>query len=134
MEKPESLSVVAAGVVSRGHQILVTRRKEGVPYGLCWELPGGKLESGEPPERALLRELQEELGVRVRVGTVQDVVFYRYPETEVLLLFYACDIVGGEPRPLDCADLRWVARSELESLEWVKADLAFVRKLARRPP
>lgn len=127
---PKTLIVVAAGVVARGDQILVARRKAGSHLGLKWEFPGGKLEGGESPERCLTREFEEELAVRIAVGPVLDVVFHRYPQREVLLLFYACDIVAGEPQPLDCAELGWVARADLESLDWVPADFPFVRRVA----
>lgn len=117
-------------MVSGDDRILVARRKPDGHLPLLWEFPGGKLEWGESPESCLAREFKEELAVDVAVGRVLDVVFHRYPERQVLLLFFGCAIVAGEPMALDCAEIAWVRRSELGSLDWVPADLTFVRKLA----
>ncbi|HSF15013.1 MAG TPA: (deoxy)nucleoside triphosphate pyrophosphohydrolase [Vicinamibacteria bacterium] len=126
--------VVAAGIIERDHRILATRRKKGSHLELHWEFPGGKLEAHESPEECLARELREELGVTVAPGRILDVVFHRYPESSVLLLFYECTLTDGEPRALDCDAFRWVPRAELPSLEWAPADLEFVAKLAADTP
>jgi len=125
--------IVAAGVLERKGKILAARRKKGTHLEGHWEFPGGKLEPGESPEECLVRELAEELGVSVRPGRILDVVFHRYPEKSVLLLFYACSLVEGgpEPKPIDCAELLWVERERLHSLHWAPADVAFVETLAR---
>lgn len=128
--EPSLPTVVAAGVVSREGRILVTRRRAGAHLEHRWEFPGGKLEPGESPEECLAREFQEELRVRVKVAGILDVIFYRYPDRHVLLLFYACELADGEPRALGCAAVAWVKREELAGLEWVPADLAFVHRLA----
>ncbi len=122
--------VVTAGVVVRNGRVLVARRKPGSHLEGLWEFPGGKLEPNESPEESLARELREELGVEIQVERILEVVFHRYPEKNVLLLFYSCRLIRGEPRPLDVAELAWVSRSELPNLDWVPADVAFARKLA----
>jgi 8-oxo-dGTP diphosphatase len=122
--------LVTAGVVFRDGCILVARRKTGSHLEGLWEFPGGKLKPNEAPEESLIREFREELGVEIRVGRILDVVFHRYPEKSVLLLFYACELVEGEPRPLDVMELAWVKRADLPGLDWVPADVAFIRKLA----
>lgn len=122
--------LVAAGVLRQGGRILATRRKAGSHLGGHWEFPGGKIEPDESPESCLVRELEEELGVTVRPGRILDVVFHRYPEKSVLLLFYACELVSGEPRARDCDAVAWVPVSELPALEWAPADVDFVRRLA----
>ena len=122
--------VVAAGVVSAGGRILAARRKTGAHLEGLWEFPGGKLERGESPEECLVREFAEELGVRVRAGRILEVIHHRYSDRSVLLLFYACELIEGEPRPLGCQELRWLGHEELGSLDWVPADLPFVRRLA----
>ena len=122
--------VVAAGVLEREGRILAARRKRGSHLEGCWEFPGGKLEPDESPEECLVRELAEEIGVKVRPRRILEVVFHRYPEKSVLLLFYACELVEGEPEALECDEVLWVARQELASLDWAPADIPFVRSLA----
>jgi 8-oxo-dGTP diphosphatase len=124
--------VVAAAVVEQNGKILAARRKKGAHLAGHWEFPGGKLESGESPEECLVRELEEECGVTVAPGRILEVVFHRYEEKAVLLLFYDCALVEGEPRPLDCDEVLWVARDELTSLDWAPADIDFVARLAGR--
>jgi 8-oxo-dGTP diphosphatase len=121
---------VAAGVISVDGRILAARRKAGAHLGGKWEFPGGKLEPDESPDECLVREFQEELGIQIRVGQILDVIFHRYPERTVLLLFYACELIDGEPRPLGCEELAWVDKKELSTLDWVPADWPFVRQLA----
>lgn len=115
--------------MSRDDEILVARRKAGSHLEHLWEFPGGKLEPDESPEDCLRREFREELGVGVRVGRILEAVFHRYPDRTVLLLFFACELVGGTPRAIDCEELAWVKRRELTHLAWVPADVPFVQKL-----
>ena len=122
--------LVAAGVLEREGKILAARRKRGSHFEGHWEFPGGKLEPDESPEDCLVRELAEEIGVRVRPRGILEVVFHRYPEKSVLLLFYRCDLLEGEPLPLECDEVRWVALEDLPSLDWAPADVPFVRRLA----
>ena len=133
-ESPAPTLIVAAGVVSLNEKILVARRKAGAHLEGLWEFPGGKLQRDESPEGCLVREFEEELGVRVRAGRVLEVIHHRYPDRTVLLLFYACELIEGKPRPLGCEEIRWLDRDELETLEWVPADLPFVRRLAAGSP
>ena len=122
--------LVAAGVLEREGRILAARRKRGSHLEGHWEFPGGKIEPEESPEECLVRELAEEIGVRVVPRGILEVVFHRYPEKNVLLLFYRCDLLEGEPLPLECDEVRWVALADLPSLEWAPADVPFVRGLA----
>jgi 8-oxo-dGTP diphosphatase len=122
--------LVAAAVIERDGRILAARRKKGAHLEGRWEFPGGKLEPGESPEECLVRELEEEIGVLGKPREILEVVFHRYPEKNVLLLFYRCELVSGEPGALDCEEILWVPRAELASLDWAPADIPFVRRLA----
>jgi 8-oxo-dGTP diphosphatase len=122
--------LVAAAVLERDGKVLAARRKKGSHLEGHWEFPGGKIEPDESPEECLVRELAEEIGVRVRSRGILEVVFHRYPEKNVLLLFYRCDLLGGEPRAIECDEVRWVASEDLTSLDWAPADIPFVRRLA----
>lgn len=126
---PRPRLVVVAAVAERDGRIMICQRRPGAHNGLKWEFPGGKLEPGESPEEALARELREELDIEVAVGRVRDVVFHRYADRDVLLLFYGCRILAGEPATLDCNAVRWVTPRELEGFDFAEADRAFVERM-----
>jgi 8-oxo-dGTP diphosphatase len=122
--------VVAALVRDAAGRVLLTRRRADQPMPLLWELPGGKVEPGEAPVDALAREIAEELGCRAEVGRIDDVVFHRYDEFDLLMLVYACRLVG-EPRAVEVAELAWVEPARLTSYDVLPADVPLVERLAR---
>ena len=121
---------VAAAVIRRDGRVLVTRRPPGSHLGGLWEFPGGKIEGGESPADALVREIQEELGVTVRAGSLVFEHRHVYAERAVHLRFFDCAIIHGEPRALGVAEWRWVRPSELEGLEFPAANRELIRILA----
>ena len=121
--------LVVAGVLSENGKVLVTRRPAGSHLAGLWAFPGGKVEDGEAPEAALVRELREELGIDVRVDRILEVVHHAYPERTVLLLFYAVTRTAGEPRDLEVAAHRWVALADLRNDEFPPADAHLLEKL-----
>ncbi len=123
---------VAAGVIVGPRGFLLARRRQGDHMGGRWEFPGGKREAGEGWEETLSRELQEELGVRVRVGPLVGESRYTYPDTRgpVLLRFYACRIEEGDPQPFAADVLGWFPPDRLAALEWPAANLPMVQRLA----
>lgn len=129
--------VVAAGLVrgreggAEADRYLISRRPEGTHLAQSWEFPGGKVDPGEPPDRALVRELREELGVEVAVGDIFAVGHHVYPEREVLLLVYDARVVRGEPVCLEVAEFRWVSAAELTTIPLPPADMPVVERLAR---
>lgn len=120
--------VVVAGVAVREGRIMLCQRRSGVHNALKWEFPGGKLEDGESPEAALRRELREELSIDVRVGRIVDAVVHRYPDRDVLLMFYRCEIVAGEPRTVDCNAIAWARPEDVPKYDFAGADRAFVER------
>ena len=120
--------VVVAGVAVREGRIMLCQRRSGVHNALKWEFPGGKLEDGESPEAAPRRELREELSIDVRVGRIVDAVVHRYPDRDVLLMFYRCDIVAGEPEQgvLDSVTLQAVAEFQSRANEQYDAGLHII--------
>lgn len=122
-------TVVVAAVIVRDGRVLLTRRLEGQHLAGLWEFPGGKLEGGESPEEALVRECREECGIEVEVGGILDVTYHRYPEKDVLLLFYRCELRAGEVRHLQVADHAWVAPSELDDYPLPPADERVIARI-----
>src|SRR5262245_61860088 len=126
--------VVAAALCERGGRVLVTRRPEGRPRAGLWELPGGKLEPREAPERALARELLEELGVASRAFRIEAVLHHCYEKDgprDVLILVYRCEI-EGEPQAREVAEVLWAGPEELRRLPFLEADQGFVAALAEK--
>jgi len=120
---------VAAGLISRDGRWLLTRRPAGTHLEGHWEFPGGKIEPGEGPREALVRELREELGIEAGAASEAFVLRYRYPDREVELHFLHARILSGEPRPLDVAGLGWYTPDEIDELPLLPADREAVRRL-----
>jgi 8-oxo-dGTP diphosphatase len=124
--------VVAGLLVDDAGRVLLTQRRADQAMPLQWEFPGGKLEDGESPAAALVRELTEELGVTVEVGRIWDVLFHEYPAFDLLMLVYACRLPPGEvPRCVEVADLAWRPPDRLDDLDVLPADAPLVARLAR---
>jgi len=121
--------VVAGLIIGEDRRILITQRRADQALPLQWEFPGGKVELGEAPTAALLRELREEIGVTVDVGRIWDVLFHPYPAFDLVMLVYICRIVDGEPRPVEVADLAWVAPQDLPGWDILPADRPLVDRL-----
>jgi len=95
-----------------------------------WEFPGGKVEAGESPERALAREIAEELGVAVTVGPHLGQGKARNRRATILLDVYAATLTSGEPCPVEHAALRWVGPDDLATLDWADADVPILPAVA----
>ena len=125
--------VVTAAVIERDGRYLVTRRLDGTHLAGFWEFPGGKCNHDEPLPACLEREISEELDTNIRIGAEIHHVAHEYPERIVELHFFRCELVG-EPRPVLGQEMRWVAQSELASLEFPPADADLIARLARDVP
>ncbi len=122
------LFVVAAALVDAAGRVLVQQRPPGKAMAGLWEFPGGKVEPGETPEAALVRELAEELGIAVAEAALSPLTFASAPlvDRQLLLLLYLCRAWVGEPQALDAIALGWHAPAELRTLAMPPADLPFV--------
>src|ERR1700681_349797 len=102
---------VVAAVIERDGRILIAQRKRTGQHPLKWEFPGGKVEPGEAPEAAVVRELEEELAIRARVEGEIARYEYQYPgRWPILLMFYRVVEFSGEPKNLDFEQILWAPR------------------------
>jgi 8-oxo-dGTP diphosphatase len=124
--KPQktSLVVVAAALVDRDGRLLVQQRPEGLSMAGLWEFPGGKLEPGETPEQALIRELGEELAIDVDHACLAPACFASdmLGDRHLLLLLFVCRKWRGTPVAQHASALRWVRPVELHGLDMPPAD------------
>ena len=110
-------------------RVLITQRPRGGHLALYWEFPGGKVRRGEDAPAALRRELREELGIEIEVGSLILATEHAYADRAVRLLFFAARHVAGDPRALEVEQFRWVPPGDLDQYEFPEADLLLIRRL-----
>jgi len=120
---------VVAGIIERDGEIFISRRPLTTARGGLWEFPGGKIEEGETPQQALVRELQEELGIETQVTSIYDARINAYPERTVLVLFYKCRLVKNEPQALEAMEIKWVKPAEITEYNFAAADKGVAERL-----
>ena len=118
------LLVVACALIDADNRVLVTQRPEGKALAGLWEFPGGKLEAGERPEPALIRELHEELGITVKEECLAPLTFasFAYPQFHLLMPLYICRRWEGTPSSKEAQALKWVRPGKLRDLAMPPAD------------
>ena len=129
MTSRKSIEVVAA-IIRRGAQIFATQRGYG-DWKDWWEFPGGKMEPGETPREALVREIREELDAEVCVGELLKTVEWDYPAFHLTLHCYWCSLASEEMHLLEHESARWLDADDLDSVRWLPADeqlLPLIRK------
>ncbi len=125
------LQVVAAVIERGGHILIGQRKRDAAKHALKWEFPGGKVEDGETPADALMRELREELAIDARIGPQIEAYEFSYPGSEraTALLFFEVVEFTGEPRNLDFEQIQWVPRAQLTAYDFLEGDVEFVVRL-----
>ena len=121
---------VVAAVIRDGCRIFATQRGYG-PYRDMWEFPGGKIEAGETPEEALIREIREELDTEIDVGEKIAHVEFDYPEFHLSMGCYLCSIRSGHLTLKEHESARWMRTDELDSVNWLPADQEVLEILRR---
>jgi len=119
---------VAAAIIRDGDKVFATERGYGEFEGE-WEFPGGKMEAGETPQQALVREIEEELKTQIFVGELVDTVEYDYPKFHLTMHCYWCEVVKGKLVLVEHAAAKWLSKEELDSVEWLPADLGLIEKI-----
>jgi 8-oxo-dGTP diphosphatase len=132
-EKLTILTVVAVALVDADGRVLLAQRPEGKPMAGLWEFPGGKIQPGESPEAALIRELNEELGIDVTEVCLAPFTFasHRYESFHLLMPLYVCRRWKGTPVPREGQTLAWVRPTRLREYQMPPVDLP-IRLAARR--
>jgi 8-oxo-dGTP diphosphatase len=116
--------VAAVALLNRDGKVLVARRPPGRPLAGLWEFPGGKVEAGEEPETALIREILEELGIEIARADLMPLTFasHAYPEFHLLMPLYLCKRWQGSIAAQQDQELRWVRLDELTHYDMPPAD------------
>ncbi len=125
------LMVPALALVDPDGRVLLARRPDGKHMAGKWEFPGGKIEPGETPEAALIREIEEELGINTKQSCLAPVSFasHQYDTFHLVLLLYICRRWQGRPEPREGGELAWVRPSQLRRYEMPPANVEFIAVL-----
>ena len=127
----KTIKVVAAVIcdsLQAKSRIFATARGYGEFKGM-WEFPGGKIEPGETPQKALAREIKEELATAIKVGELIDTIEYDYPDFHLSMDCFWCEVVEGDLVLLEAQEARWLTKDELDSVKWLPADLGLVEEI-----
>lgn len=132
MHSSTRMMTVVAALIESGSKLLVCQRRRGSRFELMWEFPGGKAEPGETLERALSRELREELDVAARIGPEVYRVRHKYAEMKeaIELVFFAASVNPAEVKNLDFEQIAWREPASLSELNFLPADRELIEKLA----
>ena len=127
----EPITEVVAALIWQGDKFMICQRPVHKARGLLWEFVGGKVETGETKEQALIRECREELAVTLAVGDIFMDVVHKYPDLTVHLTFFDATIAEGEPQKLEHNDIRWITPSEIPNYNFCPADTIILSKIRK---
>lgn len=119
---------VAAAIIIKGETVLATQRGYG-DYKDWWEFPGGKIEEGETPGEAAVREIGEELDAVIEAGDIICTVEYDYPRFHLFMYCIRCELKSAEIHLIEHESAKWLHRDELDSVKWLPSDDAVIDRL-----
>ncbi len=132
MAKTRAPLLVSAAIIFKNGQVLLGQRRKGDRHPFKWEFPGGKVEQGETPRQALIRELREELQIEAKIGPELARYEHDYPSgSRVHLLFFVVKEIRGELEGRVFEQISWVDLATLPGIDFLEGDIDFVKRLAR---
>lgn len=132
MAKTRPPLLVSAAIIIKNGQVLLGQRRKGDRHPYKWEFPGGKVEQGESPRQALIRELREELQIEAKIGPELARYEHDYPSgSRVHLLFFVVKEYTGQPEARVFEQISWVELATLPGIDFLEGDIDFVKRLAR---
>lgn len=131
MGNPEGLVLikVVAAIIEKDGKYLLCKRGPGGNCPFLWEFPGGKIEAGESPFEAIIREIREELSAEIKPEEIFCEYPFAYPDREIYFYFIRARLLSKDILPTFHTEIKWLLPDELESLEYCPADLSTVKKL-----
>lgn len=127
-EKVRKRIEVVAAIIQNGDRIFATQRGYG-EFKDGWEFPGGKMEAGETPQQALIREIREELDTEIEVGDLVEIVEYDYPQFHLTMHCFMCTVKAGNLVLKEHEAARWLTKENLDSVDWLPADKGLIERL-----
>nr|WP_297708562.1 (deoxy)nucleoside triphosphate pyrophosphohydrolase [uncultured Butyrivibrio sp.] len=131
METSRKTINVVAALIRDGKRVFATARGYG-NYKGWWEFPGGKIEPGESPEDALVREIKEELDSEISVDEYISTIEYDYPEFHLSMRCYWCSLISGDLVLKEAEDARWLDVETIDSVKWLPADITLIDEIKKR--
>lgn len=122
---------VMAAIIKQEDKILICQRGAGGNCAFLWEFPGGKLEPSESKEECLIRECEEELGIRIATGSIFAETTYQYPDKKIAFTFFTAQIISGDITPRVHLQVQWVAPGELSKYDFCPADTEVIEMLVK---
>lgn len=123
------MTEVVAALIWQGEKFMICQRPAHKARGLLWEFVGGKVEAGETPQEALIRECREEIGVLLSVGDVFMDVTHEYPDLTVHLTLFHATVAEGEPQMLEHNDIQWITPEEIPNYDFCPADVEILDRI-----
>ena len=123
------MTEVVAALIWQGEKFMICQRPTHKARGLLWEFVGGKVEAGETPQEALIRECREEIDVLLSVGDVFMDVTHEYPDLTVHLTLFHATVAEGEPQMLEHNDIQWITPEEIPNYDFCPADVEILDRI-----